>query len=331
MLLESGIPLAEALRTLEKTTRRRSLRRLLRLIRDGVTSGHALSASAEQFPDWFDQAECAMLRAGEEAGELIRILYALAQRRRRSGDLLHRFIAVLTYPALVLIVGTCVAVYLSTRTLPQMLEILHAASIPVPALTNLVITCGQAAAAWWWLLPIVLMIVVAAGRAEPFRHLARALNRNHCARRLTLPRFAREAALADLCLVLAELLRAGLPLVDAMRCAASVVRGPGSFALRNELTDVVHALTQGHDLSESLRHPAWFDAEFRQLICVAEEAGELHVVLERIGERRRRSAERRIDRVALMAEPAAIVALSLLVGLVVLAAVLPLVSLQNAI
>jgi len=75
----------------------------------------------------------------------------------------------------------------------------------------------------------------------------------------------------------------------------------------------------------------WFDRELVRLVLVGESAGELHTVLRQVGGARSRRARRRIDRLAALLEPAVILVLAALVGLVVMSAVLPMLKLQEVI
>jgi type II secretory pathway component PulF len=77
------------------------------------------------------------------------------------------------------------------------------------------------------------------------------------------------------------------------------------------------------------RGGAWFDAELRRLVAVGEAGGELESVLVRLGERYERQVSRLVDRLASTLEPAVILALAAVVGTIVMAAVLPLVRLQE--
>ncbi len=337
-LLAGGLQLSEALGTLAHAagSRRRPMR-LLRRLQEGVRAGQTLSQIATSQTAWFDEAECAMLRAGEQAGELLRVLKALAERHVRAGELSQRFLSVLTYPAIVLTAGLGAALFLSTRTLPRIAGILEAAAIEPPMLTTGVMAMGRTAATLWWVVPLLLVGVAAWLGLRPRRLRATLIDRpNVCAtgaaqhrQRLRTPRAIRDAALADVCITVADLLRVGVPLVEALRSASAVARGLGAASLARAIRASAQDLEEGADVAEAFRDPHWFDAEFRQLVGVGEAAGELDAVLDRIGQRLRRRTERRLNRLAVLAEPAAIVLLAIFVGVVVLAAVLPLVKLQQ--
>jgi type II secretory pathway component PulF len=124
---------------------------------------------------------------------------------------------------------------------------------------------------------------------------------------------------------LAELLRAGVPLVEAIRVLAPTA----GAALRAVLIEAAGRLERGDDLAAAFSAPAWFDAEFVRLLEVSQRSGELAPMLLRVGRRYERQSRRLIDRLTRLLEPAVILALGVLVGTVVMAAVLPILRLQE--
>ena len=113
--------------------------------------------------------------------------------------------------------------------------------------------------------------------------------------------------------------------LEALRVVAPTANG----GLRGALNDAAERLEQGAELDHAFDETIWFDAEFRRLLEVGQSSGELPEVLTRLSRRGERRTRRLLDRLTTLLEPAVILALAALVGLVVMAAVLPLVRLQE--
>jgi type IV pilus assembly protein PilC len=145
--------------------------------------------------------------------------------------------------------------------------------------------------------------------------------------RRTTPLVLRRVSVARVAQGLSELLRAGTPAVEALRVIAPAAGG----GLRRRLEEAADRLERGDSLVDALDDPYWFDAEFRRLLAVGENAGELDVMLERIGDRYERRSRILIDRLAALLEPAVILVLAALIGIVVMASVLPLLRLQEVV
>lgn len=333
-MLASGLPLLEAVDTVIGTTkgstrfvgnfRGSSLRSMLVNIREQLRSGSSLAQAMSNHPSWFEVAEIAMVQAGQHSGTLPEVLRSVAQRHERSGELSHKLTSALAYPSIVAMVGLGVVVFLSTKTLPDLTQVLADADIETPALTAKVMAFGQFLAGYWLAIVLVLfgliaMVVVAAGAAAPYGvELPRWLQ-------ALSPKVLRRMAVARLSLQLAQLLRSGVPMVEALRVLAPTATGH----LGRRLLDAADHVERGEELSAALDDEHWFDPEFRRLLEIGQASGELDVLLQRIGHRYARQANRLIDRLATLLEPCVILALAMLVGIVVMAAVLPLLRLQE--
>jgi type II secretory pathway component PulF len=187
---------------------------------------------------------------------------------------------------------------------------------------------GQGLVRWWPVLLLALIAaIVGAGcamRVSQHSQLQLPLRVRRC-----LPQAFRRALLARLTFALADLLKTGVPLVEAVRAAAPTVGGTVGIGLRRRLLAGADRIERGEPLSAVLDDPLWFDAELRQLLAIGEKSGEIDDMLRRIGARAERQTRRLIDRLSAVLEPAVILGLAVLVGLVVMAGVLPLIRMQE--
>ncbi len=332
-LLDSGVPLVEAVETLAATHEghSRPLRRVLLLVREELRAGKSLSEALKPHAGWFDPSEVAMVEAAQLAGTLAPTLTEIASRQARSAAVAQKLTSALAYPAIVSVVGVAVALFLATRTLPQLTAILTSASLDTPPLTAALMAIGGVFMRWW---PAILLAMAGACLTIVFfgprlMRLASPTSRRRID--LLVPLAIRRMSVARVLLRVADLLRAGVPLVEALRTV-----GPGCSGVSAGLGTVVmgaaQRLEEGEDLSSALAGPraeAWFDAESRRLIVVGEAGGDLAPILERLGERYERQTARLVDRLTALLEPAAVIVLAILVGTVVMAAVLPLLKLQE--
>lgn len=329
-MLGSGLPLLEAIETLIQSSQRggRSSRLMLSNVREQLRSGGSLAQAMRERPSWFDAAEVAIVDAGQHGGNLNQVLSSLADRHERAGELGQKLISALAYPFVVLLVGCAVAIFLSVKTLPQLSKILQDAGVPVPGLTTKVIWAGGALVKYW--LVLALMIVAGAVAIPLTTKLAYRMPWDLSSKMKSLrwmrPRVIRTVAVGGVAVRLAELMRSGVPMVDSLRIIAPTTR---HRSLRQELSTAADCVERGDDLSHALSDEHWFDPEFQRLLDIGQASGELESMLQRIGERYQRQARRLIDRLAALLEPVVILALATFVGLVVMAAILPLLRLQE--
>jgi type II secretory pathway component PulF len=332
-MLASGIPLLEAFDALLASGRNRSraFRGMLLDMREELRGGQSLAEAMRAHRGWFEATEVAIVEAGQHSGRLAEVMQSLANRNEHADELGHKLTGALAYPVLVAIVGLGVTVFLSVKTLPDLTAILTQSGIPIPGLTQKVMWLGQLIAQHWLTIACVLFLAP----------LLATLARRSIVRwssKIDWPWLGRERirglgvlrsmAVGQFASQLGELIRSGVPMVDGLRVLAPTVR---SSSLRTVLLDAADRLERGDDLPMALDDERWFDSEFRRLVEIGQASGELDAMLTRLGERYQRSAKRLIDRLAALLEPCVILALAALVGTVVMAAVLPLLRLQEVV
>lgn len=334
-MLEAGVPLVEAVDSMSESASEsksgfsnRQSDRMLRELGSALRGGDSLADAMRSHPSWFDAAEAAMIEAGQRSGELPGVIRTISERHARSGDLTNRLAAALAYPTIVALVGIGVVIFLSTKTLPELTTVLAEADQEIPALTAGVMAFGRG------LLVIVPWILVCLLLAVPLAILWVSLAVRLGIRRVTvparmLPLVMRRAAVAEFLLGLTELLRTGVPAVEALRVIAPTTGGVLTAGLRELVTRAADRLERGESMEDVLSDRHWFPPEVERLVRIGQQSGELESVLGRLGERYRRSARRLIDRLASLLEPAVVLVLAVGVGIVVMAAILPLIRLQQ--
>jgi len=247
----------------------------------------------------------------------------LAQRHARSEDLRGKLGTALAYPVLLLVFGLGVVVFLTTNTLPQLTGVLVDSGVEVPGLTRVMMAIGNALSAH----PVAIAGVAILGAIAFFRIVR---SDRLAGARLRTPLVGRvlvRSQLAGASELLARLLDGGLTLSESLALVAPTV--PNS-RIRGVFIAMDKDLREGRTLSSSLSAASFIEPTYRRVLSVGEETGELPRTLRAIGERYRASSVRLIDRLAAVLEPVVILVLATLVGLVVFAAVLPMLKLTEA-
>lgn len=341
-LLDAGLPLPEVLATLASSERVRSARpRMITSLCDEVQRGSSLGAAMRLHPDWFSASEVAMVEASQVGGTLTQVLKNLSQREEQAHELGSKLMGALAYPALVTLVAMGVTAFLATRTLPSLTDLLVQSNIEIPSLTQWVMFIGDLIAIWT--LPALLAALVLAVVIGPMtgRLIERLTDRSLVRggqvgtsfgwkRALAFcypPQVLKRKALGECILEVSLMLRSGVPLTEALRTIAPTT----AWGLGSRLRAAAQRLESGEDLAAALDDPLWFDPALRRLLSIAQTSGELDDLLERLGRRLLRQASRLITRLTAVLEPASILVLAMLIGLVVMGAILPILKLQEII
>ena len=320
-LLRAGVTLDEALAIVATSpTRSPAERALGNRLREAVRDGHPLSLAAERESAWFDRFDVALIAAGQQAGDLTGTLQAAAGHHLRAGAIGQRLFVALAYPAVLMVAGLVVIIFLGVRVLPQLTLLLTQAHQPVPDLTLFVMHAGQILL-WGW--PIALLVVIGLGvglrawihRIPVTGRFGRWIHGNAFARlrrRYRAGRFAWS---------LARLLGAGMTVTDALGVVADTVH---DRALRDLVVEARTAITRGEDFSTVIAGSPVLDPEVAHLIRVGERSGELTQMLEQVADHAFLAADAAMDRVAALIGPLAIVVLAGMIGILALACILPL-------
>ena len=330
-LIESGIPLRHAVEIAGHGSRvPRAVRRLTQDLADRLGEGGTLHEVCANQRGWFDELEIAVLEVAQQSGDLSGSMRRLAERQSRSSALRDKIIAAVTYPVLIGLVTMLVVVLLSTKTLPPIVDMLTASDIEIPRLTQVLVLVGGVIAS-----PAALLVAILTGAIVV---VAFALLRAGTQSRVApswyvrmLPAVCHRLPISALARDLADLIASGVPMAQATQILAPTLRGPGTSPLRASLDSARRSMIGGAALEVAFDDELWFDAEFRRLLAVGQESGELPAMLRRLADRYEQRSRRAIDRLASLLEPAAILIMSGVVGTVVLAAVLPLIRMQELI
>jgi type II secretory pathway component PulF len=326
-LLGVGVPLLEALQTIARQHPAR-LRNGIMLLRDRVAAGASLAAAMGEQPRIFDELCVNLTEVGEDAGTLDTSLERLAEFCERSDQLRNRVGTALIYPAIVSLLAVFSSVFLMTFVVPKILEPLVEQGLPLPLPTRIVKGTSDFLLDWWWLIATAFALVIAACtillRSERGR---RAWDRA-VLRLPLLGDLVRKQAIVTIAVVLGTLLRSGIVFVRALQIAQ---RTTGNRVLRDALSRCEIAITAGGDIGDALEQTRAFPPMVVQIFALGQQSGRLEEMLDRLAVAYEQQVNTAAQRLAAVLEPLLIVLLALLVLFIVLATVLPILEVGNAI
>ncbi len=301
---------------------------LLSALRSHVGGGESLPAALERYPRTFDALYRGLVGAASESGRLAEVLGRLADYLEARIALRERFATALVYPVLVAIVAAAVIAVLLVYVVPQVVSVYQQSRQALPWLTQALIATSSffRATAWAWigLVAAATVAFALAMRGEAFRSAAhRAL--------LGLPgigRLLRSLDTARFASTLAILVASGTPLLRSLDAASGVIRmRPIADAAR----DAAAGVREGMPLARALAATRAFPPVLVHLTASGEGGGRLAPMLERAAADLEREAELRLAWIAALVQPLMIVVMGAIVLVLVLAIMLPIVSMNQLI
>jgi len=319
-LLGAGLPLDEVLGAVAEQSDRPAMALALNRAREEVVQGQALHLALEAQGRIFSPLYVNMVKVGESSGTLDQVLAQLADLQENQARTRSRIRAALTYPALMGLVGSAVLVLLFVFVVPQITRMLDNLGMELPLLTRLLIaTADLFAGSWWLLLLLIALAAVALRRYARSEKGSLFLHR----RALQLPLIGRLnlfTATARVSRTLATLLQSGVPLLTSLEIARGLM---SNKILRQVLADTAVAVREGEGLAAPLQRSGVFPRLMVQMAAAGEKSGQLENMLLRAAQSYEQQVELSIAGLLPLLEPLMILVMGSVVGVVVLAILLP--------
>lgn len=327
-LLGAGQPLDRALTILLSLPEDERSRRVVSDIRDAVRGGASLSSALERQHGLFSRLYINMVRAGEAGGSLHDTLQRLADYLERTRALQGRVINALIYPAILLVVVGGALLFLLGYVVPQFAQMYESLDVELPWFTQLVLQVGLVVRDGWMAfiaMPALLAWLLERKARQPAFRLA--LDGWLLQRKGIGPLLGKLES-ARLARTLGTLLRNGVPLLAALGIARNVL---GNRALAADIDVAADEVKNGNGLSAALSRGKRFPRLALQMIQVGEESGALDTMLLKTADTFEQETARSIDRVLSAMVPVITLVLASVVGLVIIAVLVPMYDLTNAI
>lgn len=319
-LIKSGVPLLQALDVISRQTKNKTFVRAIEDIGFGVRNGRSFSSALSDYPQIFSTLYVAMVRAGEESGNLREMLMRMADHQRAQEEMASKVRSATAYPAFMLVIGIATVVFILTFVMPKISVMFKDLGQSLPWPTQVVLGISQfVRSAGLWGLGAVLLTGVIVNRWVQTPHGRSAISGFV----LAIPfirTFSLRLDLARFCRTLALLLQSGLPILRAIEIAVPTLNN--NFVKRDMLL-CVQGLTAGESLGACLRQSSIIPDMVSQLIAVGEESGSLVESLTDIAETYEQEINESTKFMTTLLEPIMILAIGLVVGFIVFAMLLP--------
>ncbi|MDV3469642.1 type II secretion system F family protein [Stenotrophomonas sp. C3(2023)] len=327
-LLGAGQPLDRALTILLAAPEDERSRRVVEEIRDTVRGGAALSTALERQHGLFSRLYVNMVRAGEAGGSLHETLQRLADYLERSRELQGRVVNALIYPAILLLVVGAALLFLLGYVVPQFAQMYESLDVALPWFTQAVLLAGGVVRDGWFYLVAVPVAVVWLVERRLRQPQARLTLDGWLLQRRGIGPLLGKLESARLARTLGTLLRNGVPLLAALGIARNVL---GNRALAADVDAAAEAVKNGSGLATALSRGQRFPRLALQMIQVGEESGALDTMLLKTADTFEQDTARSIDRLLSAMVPMITLVLASVVGVVIIAVLVPLYDLTNAI
>ena len=327
-LINARLPLLQSLLILAKQEVDSPFKKIILQIIDSIQSGSSLSEALAIHPKVFNNLYINMTKAGEEGGILGIVLQRLADLQEKAQKTKNKISSLLVYPTIVLIITIIIMGFLFAFVVPKF-EVTFTEMLPgkgLPLLTQYVITMSRSVRNY---IPQIIIVSVSIVIALNFSLKTLRIKKAIDASSLKLPllgNLVKKSSLALFARTLGTLIDNGVPLLQALRITQETA---SNSLMSHAISNIYDGIKEGDAIITTMETTPFFPPLVISMIAVGEETGQLAEMLLGIASIYENEVDELTTRLLTMIEPLMILFLALIVGTIVIALFLPLVTMMS--
>lgn len=320
VMLDTGVPLAEAVNAYTEQSRGGNLARIARVLSDRITAGVSFSNAIAEFPRVFPRLMVSLVRASEASGSMGQMLERVAgylgdeQRTRRQ------IRGALTYPLIMLVMGGGVTGFLIAWVLPRFARIYEGRDAALPKPTQFLLGMSDFVTANWLLLILAAVAAAVAAVAAKATDAGRRMTDAVLLGSPVIGPIFRNFYLTRIARTLATLLDSGVQLKEALQIVRGVCASHKWDALLVHMDETIDA---GRPISDAVLDSPLIPPAFGQMIAAGDRTGKLGTSLQRVADVAEEQFEDSVQNGTQLIEPAMIILMGSVIGAVAIALLLP--------
>ena len=327
-MINSGLPLVQALDILSKQTDNKALASVTREVVFDVESGHTLADALGKHPKAFSDLYVNMVAAGEAGGILDTILMRLATFMEKNDALIRKVKGAMIYPGVIMSVAFIAVTTLLLFVIPVFQNMFGSVGLALPMPTRIVIGASQLLKGYWWLFTAII-VALAAFLRKFYRTPDGKLTIDKILLRIPiLGNVLRKSAVSRFTRTLGTLISSGVSILDGLEITAKTA---GNRVIQDAIMASRASIAGGDTIAQPLARSKVFPPMVISMISVGEQTGGLDEMLSKIADFYDEEVDAAVSGLLAALEPIMIVFLGVIVGGMVVAMYLPIFDMINAV
>lgn len=319
-MYRAGVGLLESIQILKDQTPSKTLAKLLQGIAEEMRGGKQLSEAAAPYPSVFGSVFVSMVHAGEVAGNLDIMLERLAVFYEKERNTKEKVKSAMIYPAIMFALMIVVVVFMMIFVIPQYAVSFEGMGVELPLPTRIVMAISDFTVTYWYVVIAALFLP-----SLIWKYIRRSVEGRQKLdyMLLKLPVFGtlwHKQAIARFSRTFSSLLTAAIPIMQGLNIVSSVV---GNAALSKVIGNVREKVMSGDPMSGPLKESNLFPPMVVQMIAIGERSGTVEDMLDKIADFYEADVDAMADRLKTLLEPLMIILLTGVVGVIVMAIMMP--------
>jgi len=328
LMLKVGTDLLKAIDILIGDMDKPAMKALLIEMRGNLEKGQPFYSTFAKYPKYFSSVFVNLIKAGETSGNLEMVLENLTISLEKDQDIQRKIKSALTYPIILMVGSLSVLIVMVTFAVPKLANIFSSFPTQPPLFTRVVLIVGLFLSHYIWIILAVLAAIAiflwyalsktVAGKKIAYQFAMRTPVLKNVLKQMALQRFAS---------TLSSLMKAGLPILDAIEITADTV---GSQPLKESLLRISReGVAKGLSLGDAFRREAIFPGVVVNLMAISEKAGHIEDILGTLADFYSNEAETAIKIMVNLLEPLMLVVIGVIIGLIAVSVIIPIYQMIN--
>ncbi|MBF0484122.1 MAG: type II secretion system F family protein [Candidatus Omnitrophica bacterium] len=325
-MVEAGMPILQGLNALSEQTTNEGFKKVLTEVEMDIKHGSSLSSSFAKHPYVFNNLFVNLVKVGETGGILATVLDRVSTYMEKTLSLQRKVKSALVYPAVVVSMAGIITIILLVKVVPTFSGIYSSFGKELPPMTQVLVNTSN-------FLRSYLLLVVAAIVGLIF-----AMNRWHKTEKgavaidgaiLRMPVFGellRKVAVSRFTRTLATLVQSGVPILESLNIVEKTI---GNRVLENVIKDVQTSVRQGESLAVPLEKSSVFPPMVTRMISIGEKSGQMEKMLLKVSEFYDDQVDTAVEGLTSMIEPLIIGVMGIVIGFIVVALFMPILSMSQ--
>jgi type IV pilus assembly protein PilC len=328
VMLDTGVPLSEALDAFCRQTSRREFQQVLAVLRDDIYAGEQFSTAMAKWPRVFPTMMVSLMKASEASGTLAMMLGRIAEYLTKERRTQKQVKGALSYPVFMTSAGVVMTVFLMVFILPRFASIYGQRGAILPTPTKILLAMSEFVTGWYmYYLPVLIVVGTfmffwvrkpSGRKVLDWLRLKTPILRTVFSQ-LYITRATR---------TMGTLMHAGVNVLDIIE----ICRGVTSNIYYDELwTSAESHIRDGGQLSEVMMKSHLIPPNIASMVSSGERSGKLSDVMEKIAAFSEEELDNAVKQATGYIEPIAIICMGVIVGGVAMALLLPIFKMGNVV
>lgn len=329
-MVNAGVPILRSLTSLKEQSESPILKEVLEDVVSHVQAGGTLADALGKHPKVFSEIYVNMVRAGEAAGILDKVLDRLAFQQEKDAAIKAKIKSAMIYPSVIGGVTVIAFFILMTVIVPKIGNILTTMHTQLPVYTRALLWLSNFLKSPWFILFVIIVFPTAIFTFRHWIHTPKGRYHWHSFL-LKIPAvkvIITKTAVARFSRIFASLMGAGVNIVEAINTTAGAI---GNAVIEKELLDCSRAIQAGSELSKELQKQPHFPPIVSQMLAVGEETGQTDTVILKVAEFYEQEVDTAIGGISSIIEPVMIIVLGGMVGLIAISVFGPITQLSTSV